>query len=110
MPLPPLPKELSNQYKQINSTAELEELARLLKLDIHSIFIYLDRVRSSSEDNVSSIVINNPALQGPIGPPGATGPIGPQGPSGSSSDFDKIVVDSLGNVVSSSLGFVVTGI
>jgi len=105
MPLPPIPKELSNQYKHINSPVELEELARLLKLDIHSIFLYLERSRNSGEDTVSSIVVNNPALQGPPGPPGATGP---SGPSGSVSDFDKIVVDSLGNVVCSIDGYVLT--
>lgn len=108
MSYPPIPREESSYTP--------EAIVR----NVHSLFLYLERLRASAFDEVSTAVNSDPTLAGPTG---ATGPIGPQGPQGiqgvqgpigltgpagasGGGDFDKILVDVSGDVITSS-GFVV---
>jgi len=64
MPFPPVPRE--NQYVDLVSLAE----------NVKALYVYLERLRQNSFDEVTSIVNSDPNLQGPVGP------IGPQGVQG----------------------------
>ncbi len=89
MPFPPVPKERGSIYRRVESAAELTRALETTAEDVHSLYVYLDRLRNSSEDTVAETVVGNPSFIGPPGPAGAAGPQGIPGPGSGITSIKK---------------------